>query len=46
MWALIVDGSVHQVFKVPTAPNTQRLGFNIRKLVTLATAQRKKMWVL
>ena len=43
MWALIVDGSVHQVFKVPTAFKHPKTGFQYpRNWLTLATAQEKK----
>ena len=43
MWALIVDGSINQVFKVPTAFKHPKTGIQYpRNWLTLATAQEKK----
>ena len=43
MWALIVDGSVNQVFRVPTAFKHPKTGIQYpRNWLTLATAQEKK----
>ena len=43
MWALIVDGSVNQVFRVPTAFKHPKTGIQYpRNWLNLATAQEKK----
>ena len=43
MWALIVDGSINQVFKTPTAFKHPTTGIQYpRNWLTLATAQEKK----
>ena len=43
MWALIVDGSINQVFKAPTAFKHPKTGIQYpRNWLTLATAQEKK----
>ena len=43
MWALIVDGSINRVFKVPTAFKHPTTGIQYpRNWLTLATAQEKK----
>ena len=43
MWALIVDGSVNQVFRVPTALKHPKTGIQYpRNWLNLATAQEKK----
>ena len=48
MWALIVDGSINRVFKVPTAFKHPTTGIQYpRNWLTLATnSQEKKMLVL
>ena len=43
MWALIVDGSINRIFKVPTAFKHPTTGIQYpRNWLTLATAQEKK----
>ena len=43
MWALIVDGSINRIFKVPTAFKHPTTGLQYpRNWLTLATAQEKK----
>ena len=43
MWALIVDGSINRIFKVPTAFKHPTTGIQYpRNWLNLATAQEKK----